>query len=142
VGRALELSGVACLADRQLSSLSGGERQRSLIAAAIAQGTDILFLDEPTSFLDYRHQVETLELIEMINREEKMTILLVTHDINLAIHSASTVVAMKDGRLVWHGKRDELAEKNLLRDIFETDFEIFAAEGRAMLYVAPRGLML
>ena len=88
VACALETSGVSHLADRQLNSLSGGERQRSLIAAAIAQGTDILFLDEPTSFLDYKHQVETLELIEKINSEENMTILLVTHDINLAVHSA------------------------------------------------------
>lgn len=142
VERALELSGVAQLAERRLDSLSGGERQRSLIAAAIAQETDILFLDEPTSFLDYKHQVETLELIEKINGEEKMTILLVTHDINLAIHSATTVVAMKDGKLVWHGGRGELADKNLLSDIFETDFEIFAAEGCAMRYVTPRGLML
>ena len=142
VARALELSGVSHLAERSLASLSGGERQRSLIAAALAQGTDILFLDEPTSFLDYRHQVETLALIEKINIEEKMTILLVTHDINLAIRSASSIVAIRGGRMAWRGTSAELLGADLLRDIFDTEFETLVSEASAMRYVAPRGLMI
>ena len=141
VESALAISGVGCLAGRKLGSLSGGERQRSLIAAAIDQGTDMLFLDEPTSFLDYKHQAETLALIEKINKEQNKTILMVTHDVNLALHAATAVVAVRDGRVVWRGGRAELLDKELLKDIFDTEFEIFSsAEGAR--YVAPRGLMI
>lgn len=141
VGRAILTAGVEDIADRQLNSLSGGERQKALIAAALAQGTDILFLDEPTSFLDYRHQVETLELIERINREQGITILLVTHDINLALHGADELLAIKHGRLYWKGRRDELIEKELLSGIFETEFESFLSKGQDVPYVVPKGLV-
>ena len=129
------------IADRQLNSLSGGERQKALIAAALAQSTDILFLDEPTSFLDYRHQVETLELIERVNREQGMTVLLVTHDINLALHGADEVLAIKKGRMVWKGESSELLEEGLLPEIFDTGFKSFTSEGQIMPYVAPGGLV-
>jgi len=141
VASALEISGVSDLADRKLGSLSGGERQRSLIAAALAQGTDILFLDEPTSFLDYRHQAETLALIEKVNREQGKTILMVTHDVNLALHTAASVVAVKNGSVAWRGGRGELLDVKLLKDIFDTDFEIFSSAGGSR-YVAPKGLMI
>ena len=123
IDRSLETADVADIADRQLNSLSGGERQKALIAAALAQSTDILFLDEPTSFLDYRHQVETLELIERVNREQGMTVLLVTHDINLALHGADEILAIKKGRMAWKGKSSELLEEGLLEEIFDTGFK-------------------
>lgn len=141
IDRSLETAGVSDIADRQLNSLSGGERQKALIAAALAQSTDILFLDEPTSFLDYRHQVETLELIERVNKEQGMTILLVTHDINLALHGADEILAIKRGKMVWQGHSAELLEKDLLSEIFETRFESFSSEGQLVPYVAPRGLV-
>lgn len=141
IDRSLETAGVTYIADRQLNSLSGGERQKALIAAALAQSTDILFLDEPTSFLDYMHQVETLELIERVNREQGMTILLVTHDINLALHGADEILALKRGKMVWKGQSAELLENNLLSEIFETGFESFLSEGQLMPYVAPRGFV-
>lgn len=141
VRSALEISGVADLAHRKLNSLSGGERQRSLIAAALAQGTDMLFLDEPTSFLDYKHRAETLALIEKVNREQGKTVLMVTHDVNLALHAATSAVALKDGAVAWHGAGGELLDRELLHDIFDTDFEIFMSSGGSR-YVAPRGLMI
>lgn len=141
IDHSLVTAGVENIADRQLNSLSGGERQKALIAAALAQSTDMLFLDEPTSFLDYRHQVETLELIERINKEQGMTILLVTHDINLALHDADKLLAIKGGKLVWMGGTDELLKNGLLSHIFDTEFESFAAEGQKIPYVAPKGFV-
>lgn len=141
IDRALETAAVADIADRQLNSLSGGERQKALIAAALAQSTDILFLDEPTSFLDYRHQAETLELIERVNREQGMTVLLVTHDINLALHGADEILAIKKGRMVWKGQSLELLKEGLLQEIFDTGFKSFMSDGQSMPYVAPRGLV-
>lgn len=138
VNSALETAGVSHIAGRELMSLSGGERQKALIAAALAQGTDILFLDEPTSFLDYRHQAETVSLIERINRDEKKTVLMVTHDINLALHGADRIVAVKDGRVAVSGSRTELSDKNLLSDIFGTEFQCFDGGNGSIPYVAPR----
>lgn len=137
VDAALELAGVAQFAGRELNSLSGGERQRSLIAAALAQETDVLFLDEPTSFLDYKHQVETMELIERIKNEQGMTIIMVTHDINLALHGADEILALKNGRLVWHGTGGGLLESGLLGSVFDTEFVCFE-NGGAAPYVAPK----
>ncbi len=138
VERAIATAGVADISERRLDSLSGGERQRALIAAALAQGTDILFLDEPTSFLDYRHQAEMLELIERINRERKVTILLVTHDINLALHGADRIAALKDGAVAWVGESSELLAEDALSDIFEIPFEKFRRDDGSTPYVAPR----
>lgn len=141
VGKALYLAGVEAFADRTLSSLSGGERQGALIAAALAQETDILFLDEPTSFLDYRHQVETLSLIERINREQGKTVILVTHDINLALHGADEILALKNGRLAWSGTRSGFLENGLLSEVFDTDFVYFGGEASGVPYVAPKGFV-
>ena len=93
VDDALARAGVRELAERSLSTLSGGERQRALLAAALAQGTDILFLDEPTSFLDYRQQVEMMALVESINRDG-MTVLMVTHDIPESISLGDRIMVL------------------------------------------------
>lgn len=140
VDDALARAGVRELAERSLSTLSGGERQRALLAAALAQGTDILFLDEPTSFLDYRQQVEMMALVESINRDG-MTVLMVTHDINLALHGSGEVLAIKDGRACWHGATDELLGGSVLADIFDTGFEFLCREGQRRPSVVPRGFV-
>ena len=140
VDGALARAGVEKLAERSLATLSGGERQRALLAAALAQGTDILFLDEPTSFLDYRQQVEMMSLVEGINREG-MTVLMVTHDINLALHGSGEVLAIKEGRARWHGTTDELLGSSVLTDIFDTGFEFFRREGQRRPYAVPRGFV-
>ena len=140
IKQALATAGVEKIADRELNSLSGGERQKALIAAALAQNTDLLFLDEPTSFLDYRHQSETLELIERVNQKHGITVLLVTHDINLALHGAGEIAAVKQGEMVWHGSGTELLQKGLLKEIFEIEFESFSSRLRRLPYVAPAEL--
>lgn len=141
IEQSLKTAGVADLADRQLDSLSGGERQRALIAAALAQSTDILYLDEPTSFLDYRHQAETLDLIEKINKEQGITVVMVTHDINLALHGADNIIALKHGRVMWQGKSTDIIKDSLLSEIFETEFCSFKSVGQDIPYVTPRGLV-
>ncbi|MEG1641892.1 MAG: ABC transporter ATP-binding protein [Synergistaceae bacterium] len=142
VENALSMANVTDIAERELNSLSGGERQRALIAAALAQETEILFLDEPTSFLDYQHQVEMMDLIESINKEKGLTIIMVTHDINMALHGADEVLAMKSGTLKWSGTTQELLENGTLRTIFDTEFEIFDNEDQVYPYVVPRGMIV
>ncbi len=96
---AMHLTGVTEFADRSMASLSGGERQRASIAAALAQGGSILLLDEPTSFLDYRHQVQILDLLDRLHSEKGLTVVAVTHDLNSTVASADSVLALKNGRV-------------------------------------------
>lgn len=141
VAAALETAGVSGLAERRLSALSGGERQRALIAAALAQETEMLFLDEPTSFLDYKHQCETLRLVERLNKKEGKTIVMVTHDVNLALHGADELLALKNGTVMWHGAPADFVSRGLLSELFDTEFELFERKC-GVPYAAPRGLVL
>lgn len=141
VEEALETAGVVSLAERKLNSLSGGERQRALIAAALAQDTELLCLDEPTSYLDYKHQTETLDLIRLVNKEKKKTVLLVTHDINLALCCADRIMAIRKGKIIMNGSTEQLMQGNALREIFDTEFVSFSSEGQKFPYVAPRGIV-
>ncbi len=100
VAHALEATGVAGLAARAVDELSGGQRQRVWIALALAQNTDILLLDEPTTFLDLTHQIDVLDLLRDLNHEDGRTIVMVLHDINLAARYADHIIALKDGRVV------------------------------------------
>ena len=120
--RAMELTATDSFAARTLGSLSGGERQKVFIAAAVAQEADILLLDEPTTFLDYRHQVEIRRLIKDLNRHHNTTIMAVTHDINDAVVSGSRVLARKAGELLFDGSPQELIRQGLLENIYETSF--------------------
>lgn len=137
IDKACALAGVASLKDRTLYTLSGGERQRVLIAAAVAQGSSLLLLDEPTTYLDYRHQQETLALIRRINREHGVSIFAVTHDINFALGASHRVIALKEGQFIWEGTPTGLLEKGRLEAVYGVEFQYFYAEGYAKPYVAP-----
>ena len=141
LSRVFHLSDLDGLADRPLNLLSGGERQKALLAAALAQTTDILFLDEPTSFLDYRHQVETLELVERVNREEGTTIFFITHDANLSLRCARRILALKGGRLFWDGPREDFLSGDLPAKLFDTPFHYFSRTGGGIPYMVPEGLL-
>lgn len=141
IGQALQTTELDELEDRPMRQLSGGERQKVLLAAALAQTTDMLFLDEPASFLDYRCQAETAALLERANKERRITILMVTHDVNPALRSADRVIALKKGRVLREGARSAFFDKGLLREIFDTDFHSFSDEGLSAPYVAPLGLV-
>lgn len=110
--------------DVSIDHLSGGQRQRAWIAMAIAQNTDILFLDEPTSFLDVAHQMDVLHLVEHLNREYGKMIVMVIHDLNEAARFADYLVAMKKGQILYQGRPQEVFTKTMLRDIFGIDSEI------------------
>ncbi|MFL5733147.1 MAG: ABC transporter ATP-binding protein, partial [Chloroflexia bacterium] len=118
ISEALELTGMAEFAHRQLDSLSGGEKQRAWIALALAQATPVLLLDEPTTFLDIGHQLEVLDLVQRLNIEKGMTMVLVLHDLNQAARYAHRMVALHEGRIVADGKPAEVITPELLASVF------------------------
>lgn len=118
VATALEATRTADLAERPVDELSGGQRQRVWIAMALAQQTDILLLDEPTTFLDISHQVEVLDLLTDLNRARGTTIVMVLHDLNLAARYADYLVAMHAGRLHATGAPADVLTERMVREVF------------------------
>ncbi|MDQ0823609.1 iron complex transport system ATP-binding protein [Arthrobacter sp. V4I6] len=124
VQRALAATDILELADRNVDELSGGQRQRVWIAMALAQETEVLLLDEPTTYLDLAHQVEVLDLITDLNRERGTTVVIVLHDLNLAARYADHVIAMKSGRIVAEGAAREVVTENMVKDVFGLDCRV------------------
>lgn len=118
VQRALEATGTLALAQRDVDELSGGQRQRVWIAMALAQETDVLLLDEPTTYLDLAHQVEVLDLVTDLNRRRGTTVAIVLHDLNLAARYADNVIAMKDGAVAAMGSPGDVVTEELVRGVF------------------------
>ncbi|HEU4335800.1 MAG TPA: ABC transporter ATP-binding protein [Nocardioides sp.] len=121
VGEALVLTDTLGLADRVVDELSGGQRQRVWIAMALAQGTDLLLLDEPTTYLDVAHQVEMLDLLAELNARRGTTIVMVLHDLNLSARYADHLVAMHTGRIVAEGSPREVVTEEVVRTVFGLD---------------------
>lgn len=114
VNWAMEVTGMSEFAERPVDSLSGGQRQRAWIAMALAQETEILVLDEPTTYLDMAHQLEILLLLQKLNKEQNRTIVMVLHELNNATKFADYLIGMKKGEVVFHGKPlDVITEENL-----------------------------
>jgi len=118
VARALEQTGLLDLADAPLSELSGGQRQRAWISMVLAQGTDLLLLDEPTTFLDLVHQVDVLDLVRELHQQGGRTVVMVLHDLNLAARYADTIITMREGRVVASGPPADVLTPVLLREAF------------------------
>lgn len=118
---ALRMTKVDDLADRTVDSLSGGQRQRVWISLVLAQQTDILFLDEPTTYLDLSHSIEVLELVRRLSREYGRTIVMVLHDLNLALRYSDNLVVMRDGSLKAVGKPQDVISPELLKQVFDLD---------------------
>ncbi|MFE1781918.1 ABC transporter ATP-binding protein [Streptomyces sp. NPDC059506] len=118
VADAMERTATAELADRPVDELSGGQRQRVWIAMALAQETDLLLLDEPTTYLDIAHQVEVLDLVRRLNRERGRTVVAVLHDLNQAARYADHLVAMRGGRIVAEGPPGDVVTAELVREVF------------------------
>lgn len=121
---ALEVTGTKDFKFRPIDALSGGQRQRVWIAMALAQETDIIFLDEPTTYLDMAHQLEVLELLQKLNREQQRTIVMVLHDLNQAARFADYIIALKDGEIVKAGSCEEVIRRDVLKKVFQIDAEI------------------
>lgn len=118
---ALEVTGTADYKFRPVDSLSGGQRQRVWIAMALAQETEIIFLDEPTTYLDMAHQLEVLELLQTLNAEQERTIVMVLHDLNQAARFADYIIALKDGEIVKAGTCEEVISHDVLKEVFHID---------------------
>ena len=139
VAAALAATGIAELADRPVDELSGGQRQRVWIAMALAQETEILLLDEPTTFLDVAHQVEVLDLLTDLNRERGTTIVMVLHDLNLAARYADELVAVRDERVHAMGAPGEIVTAELVRDVFGLESRIITDPLSGKPLVLPSG---
>ena len=124
VQQALRQTQLLELADRYVDELSGGQRQRVWLALVLAQQTDLLMLDEPTTYLDIAHQLEVLDLCRQLNRTHQKTIVMVLHDLNLAARYADYMIAMKDGKIVGADQPDELIQPTLLKTVFGIDSNV------------------
>ncbi|MBX0305115.1 ABC transporter ATP-binding protein [Haloarcula salinisoli] len=136
VERAIDLAGVAHLRDSEMSNLSGGQKQLAWIAMVLAQETDVLLLDEPTTFLDLHHQLRVLSVVRTLNREAGVTVGIVLHDIGQAARFADNLVAMQDGSLYDWGPPNEVVTEQLLADVFRVDAAV-DSESSTGLHIAP-----
>ena len=139
VGGALEATGTADLAGRNIAELSGGQRQRVWVAMALAQDTDLLLLDEPTTFLDINHQVELLDLLTDLNRESGKTIVIVLHDLNLACRYADHIIAMKQGVIVAEGSPTDVIDSAVVTDVFGLACDVVPDPVSGTPMIVPRG---
>jgi iron complex transport system ATP-binding protein len=139
VDEAMELMGITEFEDRNVDELSGGQRQRVWIAMALAQETDILFLDEPTTYLDITYQVEILDLLTDLNRRKKTTIVMVLHDINLSARYADYLFALKNGKLIAEGSTDKIISEKLIHDVFHLDSYVTRDPVSGSPFIVPMG---
>lgn len=124
VKEAMEIMGITELANRSVDELSGGQRQRVWIALALAQQTDILLLDEPTTFLDISYQVEILDLLTELNKKRGTTIVMVLHDINLSARYADYIFAISNGKLMVEGLPEDIISPKLIKEIFNLECSV------------------
>ncbi|WP_405583049.1 ABC transporter ATP-binding protein [Streptomyces sp. NBC_01190] len=139
VREALAATGLTGLADRAVDELSGGQRQRAWIAMAVAQGTPVLLLDEPTTYLDLAHQIDVLDLITDLNRRENRTVVMVLHDLNHACRYADHVIAMKSGRIVAQGRPAEVITAATVEDVFDLRCQVTTDPVSGTPLVIPMG---
>ncbi|MEV8639272.1 ABC transporter ATP-binding protein [Streptosporangium sp. NPDC051023] len=139
VNEALSMTGLLDLGERPLEELSGGQRQRAWISMALAQGTDLLLLDEPTTFLDLAHQIEVLELVRRLHDELGRTVVMVLHDLNLAARYTDNLVAMRDGRVVAAGPPGDVLTEGLLAEVFDLAAKVIEDPVTGTPLVVPIG---
>lgn len=139
VEEALNIMGITELADRCVDELSGGQRQRVWIAMALAQQTDILMLDEPTTYLDITHQVEILDLLTDLNEKRGTTIVMVLHDINLSARYADHMFALRNGSLVSQGSPEEVVTESLIKEVFDLECTVIKDPVSHTPFIVPKG---
>lgn len=127
---ALEVTETAAFRKKNISALSGGQRQRVWIAMALAQNTKLLFLDEPTTYLDIRYQIEILELVRKLNREFGMTIVMVLHDINQSIYFSDKIIGLAGGKVIVEGEPEEVITEESIHELYGIDLKVARVDGR------------
>ncbi len=140
VTEAMAATGVAALADRQVDHLSGGQRQRVWVAMALAQQTPVLFLDEPTTYLDIAHQVDLLDLLARLHAEGR-TLVAVLHDLNLACRYATDLIVMSEGRVIAQGAPGKVMTPDLMARVFGLDCLVIPDPVTATPMVVPKRRM-
>ena len=134
---AMMATGTADLAERPYMTLSGGEKQRVVIASALAQDPDVLLLDEPTASLDVGYQLEVAALLKRLNRERSVTMVLATHDLNLAAGVCDTLVLMRGGRVLAHGPTREVLTAARIAELYDVDADVRYHDGAGHLTIVP-----
>lgn len=137
VREAMSLTDTADLASKAFNQLSGGERQRVVLASALAQNPEVLLLDEPTVYLDLKHQMQFYDILERLNADRGMTIISVTHDVNLAARYARRMIALREGRFLVDGSPDEVLTPQHLYDIFEVAATVLKRPDGRGNYIIP-----
>ncbi|QNO14243.1 ABC transporter ATP-binding protein [Alkalicella caledoniensis] len=127
---AISETGLKEFADREIESLSGGQRQRAWIAMTLAQETDIIMLDEPTTYLDMSYQLEVLQVLERLNKEKKITVVMVLHELNNACRFASNIIGLKKGEIVCKGVPMEAINKGNLKEIYGIDVKLQLSDNK------------
>ncbi|VTX82337.1 Iron(3+)-hydroxamate import ATP-binding protein FhuC [Campylobacter jejuni] len=124
IDEVMRLTNTLSLSNREIQTLSGGERTRSFLAMLLAQKSEFLFLDEPLAALDIVYQFELMELISRLNKEFKVGIVLILHDINLAALYCDKIIALKEGRVIFNASKQEFMKETILKDIFNINANI------------------
>ncbi len=128
---AIEETGLSEFKDREVENLSGGQRQRAWIAMTLAQETEIIMLDEPTTYLDMSYQLEVLEVLEKLNKEKNITVVIVLHELNNACRFADNIVGLKKGKVICEGRPLDVINKETLRTIYGIDASlVYSEDGR------------
>ena len=127
---ALEITHTVKHKDKPVAELSGGQKQRVWIAMALAQDTKVLFLDEPTTYLDVRYQLQILKLVQKLNREYGITIVMVLHDINQSLYYSDEIVAMKGGKIIAQGVPECILTGTLVKEVYDVDLTIQSVDGK------------
>lgn len=125
---AIKETGLSEFADREVENLSGGQRQRAWIAMTLAQETEIIMLDEPTTYLDMSYQLEVLEVLQKLNREKKITVVIVLHELNNACRFADNIIGLKKGKLICEGSPIDVINKENLKEIYGIDAKLQLSE--------------
>ncbi len=135
---AMEEMNISDLAYRNVDELSGGQRQRVWIAMALCQQTDILLLDEPTTYLDIAHQVEILNSVKRLNENHQTTVVVILHDINLSIRYADHIIALKDGKILKQGSPKDIITTDLIKEVYDLDSIILTDPETNLPLVVPK----
>lgn len=125
---AIKETGLEEFADREIENLSGGQRQRAWIAMVLAQETEIIMLDEPTTYLDMSYQLEVLEVLQKLNKEKNITIVIVLHELNNACRFADNIIGLKKGKVICEGKPMDVISKETLKEIYGIDANLKESE--------------
>ena len=135
---ALKATGIEEIQDKKVVNLSGGQKQRAFIAMSLAQNTEVLLLDEPTTYLDIYHQIEILEVVKSLNEKYNITIVMVLHDLNQAINYSHNIVIMKNGNLIKQGKATEVLNEQTIKDVYNVSGYIHKEDNKEIYFIPKK----